>query len=119
MYNLASEAVSLPIFLDCFSLFPYNAINGPMFDTVQSEYLVEYFIRFGKSIYQILPTKFKCLSQLRSKQCRIRKTFTWQKFVMGKLPKFYTAKQCSLRYQVMEIYQPSPQLVETLGFSYN
>ena len=38
-------------------------------------------------------------------------TFTWQKFVMVNPPKFYTAKQCSI-WQIMEIYQPPPQLVE-------
>ena len=40
-------------------------------------------------------------------------TFTWQKFVMVNSPKVYTAKQCSIiLWQIMEIYQPPPQLVK-------
>ena len=88
--------------------------NGPVFDTVQSEYLVEYYIRFGKSICQVLNT----FHNLEVNNAGFAKLLaTWQKFVMENLPKFYTAKQCSIWYQVMEIYQPPPQLVETLGFS--
>ena len=59
-----------------------------MFETVQSECLVENLGRFGESlvIRQFHPSNFKCLSQFRSKQCSI--------------------------WQIMEIYQPPPQLAE-------
>ena len=86
-----------------------------MFDTVQSEYLVEY-LDLANQFAKFYPPSIKCLLQLRSKQCRICQTFTWQKFVMGNLPKFYTAKQCSIRYQIMKIYQPPPQFVENMFF---
>ena len=78
-----------------------NMVEALLQSTVQHEFLVEEnFGKLGESLVvcQIVLSKFKqCL--MTNKDSKLPQNFTHQKFMMGNLPKFSSAKH--LHYTVL------------------